>query len=99
MGLRQFETSLDVLAKEVIQNIENPRDNAILLVTGTDSPNGIITRMYCNNPGRVAGILYGHAINTGEFDNVREMIKHLRLIAATAEALIEKETRKRGRVN
>jgi hypothetical protein len=98
MGLRQFETSLETLGKEVIENVKNP-ENAILLITGTEDEKGVIIRMYCNNPHKVAGILYSKAIDTGDFKTVNEMIKALRLIALTAEALIEKELRKRDRSN
>lgn len=98
MATRQFETSLETLGKEVIENVKNI-DNAILLITGTESKEGVITRMYCNNPHKIAGILYNQAVGTGDFKTVNEMLKALKLIAATAELLIEKELSKRGRNN
>jgi hypothetical protein len=98
MATRQFETSLDTLGKEVIENVKSTK-NAILLITGTESDDGVITRMYCNNPAKVAGILYNQAIGTGDFQTVNEMITVLKLIAATAEDLIEKELKKRNRSN
>ncbi len=98
MATRQFETSLETLGKEVIENIKST-ENAILLITGTESDEGIITRMYCNNPEKIAGILYNQAISIGDFKTVSEMIKALKLIAITAELLIEKELKKRDRSN
>lgn len=98
MGLKQFNTSLETVGKEVVDNLKN-QDNAILLVSGTDTPDGIMTRIYCNNPHKVAALLYGHAIETGNFKLINEMIFHLRRIADTTEQLIEKDLKKKGRQN
>lgn len=94
-----INTDLETVGKELVENLRHQNTNATLLILGTESPEGLMTRIYCNNPGKVAGILFTHAIHTGDFKMINEMIFHLRRIADVTTKMIDDHTKKTGRKN
>jgi hypothetical protein len=98
MTKKVFHTDLETVGKEIVENLKHTK-NATLLIIGTESDEGLITRIFCNNPGKVAGILFTHAIDTGDFKTINEMIFHLRRIADVTSIMIDNHIAKTGRKN
>lgn len=95
----QKESTPEQIAREVKMNIEDKNDNARLLILGTETPQGYTMRMTLKHPEAIAGIIYNHAIKTGEIDHALQMSMHLELIGKTAKKLIEDELGRRKKAN
>lgn len=89
MALEKFQSTYEELAAELIENLKNG-ENAIVLIMGTETPEGIRMRRFVHNPGKISGILTTQAISMAEFEEVNQTIFELRKIAAVAEQMIEK---------
>jgi hypothetical protein len=89
------QSSPSQVANELKTNLEDKEDNARLLILGTQTEEGYIMRMTLKHPEAVAGIIYNHAVKTGEIKEALAMIEAMARIAGTAEKLIRQEVEKR----
>ena|SRR5690606_29578528 len=87
------------IADEVKLNLEDKTDNARLLILGTETPKGYTMRMTLKNREAVAGVIYSHAVKTGELNEALAMCDALIRIGMVAKDLIQKEVLKRKQNN
>jgi len=99
MGWKHTSSDEEEVGKEVASNLKGGKDNAILLISGTENETGYRMRLFCRNPEALAGILHHHAIKTGEIDRALQMVQTLRKIADVAQLLIERDLTNKGLQN
>lgn len=94
------DSTPEEVAAELKMNLEDSHEEeGRLLILGTKTPNGYVMRMSLKSPETVAGILYNHAIKTGELNEALKIAEHLVRIGVVAQQLIHKEVLKRKQQN
>lgn len=94
MAWKRKTSTPEEIGEEVKLNLQDKNENARILILGTETPDGYIMRMTLKNPEAIAGIIYNHAIKTGELDEALQMCESMVKIGVVAEKLIREKVLK-----